>query len=124
MLILSFASIGTPTLYTDIHRVNAVHNNCYFNTYCTSSKPKPTDLRRGSCMDEDYSLKEEIYGHHVYKSTWTPVIAQILDVQEESTNSHDFPHFTTGVFQLHTIVAMQSVTSQLSGGAKCGYLYA
>ena len=33
---------------------------------------------------EDYTVKEEIRGHHVYKTTWTPVIGQMLDVQAES----------------------------------------
>ena len=28
-------------------------------------------------------------GHHVYKSTWTPLLGQTLDVQAESGNRHD-----------------------------------
>ena len=32
---------------------------------------------------EDYTV-EELRGHHVYKTAWTPVIGQMLDVQAES----------------------------------------
>ena len=36
-------------------------------------------------MIEDYTLEGEIRRHHVYKTSWTPVIGQILDVQTESS---------------------------------------
>ena len=32
-------------------------------------------------MDGRYTLEGNIHGHHVYKSAWTPVIGEILDVQ-------------------------------------------
>ena len=28
-------------------------------------------------------------GHHVFKSIWTPVVGQLLQVQAETGNSHD-----------------------------------
>ena len=33
----------------------------------------------------DYRLDKEIQGYYVYKSVWTPVLGQVLDVQAEST---------------------------------------
>ena len=30
---------------------------------------------------EDHNVEGEIRGHHVYKTAWTPVIGQMLDVQ-------------------------------------------
>lgn len=39
--------------------------------------------------DRSYSLNSAIRGHHIYKSTWAPVIGQILEVKAEDNNSHD-----------------------------------
>ena len=33
---------------------------------------------------EDHNVEGEIRGHHVYKTAWTPVIGQMLDVLAES----------------------------------------
>ena len=38
---------------------------------------------------EYYRLEGGIRGHHVYKSAWTPVLGQVLDVQAESADGHD-----------------------------------
>ena len=39
---------------------------------------------RSNMQMEDYEIDGDIQGHHVYKSTWTPVIRHMLDVRAES----------------------------------------
>jgi hypothetical protein len=36
-----------------------------------------------------FSMDSVIRGHHVYKSTWTPIVGQELDVDAEPNNVHD-----------------------------------
>ena len=37
---------------------------------------------------EDHNVEGNIQRYHVYKTAWTPVIGQMLDVQAESANGH------------------------------------
>ena len=49
-----------------------------------------------------YSHESVIRGHHVYKAIWTPVVGEILNLQQEIGNSHDL--FATTVKKGATIV--------------------
>ena len=40
---------------------------------------------------EHFCLETTVRGHHIYKSTWTPHIGQILQTAIESGNEHDRP---------------------------------
>ena len=42
-----------------------------------------------STDNESFSVDSVIRGHHVYKSTWTPTVGQVLDVNAEPNNVHD-----------------------------------
>ena len=39
--------------------------------------------------EESFLLESVIRGHHVYKTNWTPVIGQVLQVHCEASNTHD-----------------------------------
>lgn len=39
--------------------------------------------------EESFQLESSVRGHHVFKSVWTPVVGQLLQVQAETGNSHD-----------------------------------
>ena len=36
-----------------------------------------------------YSHKSVIHGHHVYKAIWTPIVGEILNLEQEIWNSHN-----------------------------------
>ena len=38
---------------------------------------------------EHFCLESTVRGHHIYKSTWTPHIGQVLQTATESGNEHD-----------------------------------
>ena len=38
---------------------------------------------------EHFCLESTVRGHHVYKSTWTPLLGQVLQTSTESGNEHD-----------------------------------
>ena len=46
-----------------------------------------------SCIDQladfSFELPGVIRGHHVYKSTWTSSIEEILPIQADTENEHD-----------------------------------
>ena len=44
---------------------------------------------RGFDEEESFQLESSVRGHHVFKSIWTPVVGQSLQVQAETENSHD-----------------------------------
>lgn len=39
--------------------------------------------------EESFQLESSVRGHHGFKSTWTPVVRQLLQVQAKAVNSHD-----------------------------------
>ena len=38
--------------------------------------------------EESFQLESAVRGHHVFKSVWTPVVGELLQVQAEAGNSH------------------------------------
>ena len=49
-----------------------------------------------SATDFSFVLVSVIRGHHVYKSTWTPVIGEILSLGADTGNVHDT--YAVGIF--------------------------
>ena len=38
---------------------------------------------------ESCTLESAVRGHHVYKTTWSPAIGQVLQVRAEDSNAYD-----------------------------------
>ena len=41
-----------------------------------------------------YYHESVIRSHHVYKAIWTPVIGEVLNLQQEIGNSHDLCNYS------------------------------
>ena len=49
-----------------------------------------------------YEINSIIQGHHVYKTIWTPVLSETLEVGLENNNEHD--NYAVAIFRRGSIV--------------------
>jgi len=49
-----------------------------------------------------YKIDSVVWGHHVYKTIWTPLLSETLEVGQEYDNEHD--EYAVAVFRRDSIV--------------------
>ena len=63
---------------------------------------------------EHFCLESTVRGHHVYKSTWTPLLGQVLQTSTESGNEHD--RFAVAVTKDDNACSWTPTTRNLQSG--------
>ena len=51
---------------------------------------------------EEFQLESCVRGHHIYKSTWTPLLGEVLHCKIESGNAQD--RYAVGIQRRNTVV--------------------
>ena len=66
---------------------------------------------------ESCTLESAVRGHHVYKTTWSPAIGQVLQVGAEDSNAYD--RYAVATYLRNTVGAEDSNTYDRYAVATC-----